>query len=136
MKSEVISNTTLPIETEDGTSYSVEIIDKYNESSHYEQETLEYENEEHVFENNDSNYGEIDLEDEEEMEQEQEQEEPESSNNNLENPNSVSSSLFSEGECEIFGVFVTNEMKGFDPKKRKLFKKGIYKLLLDLENED
>lgn len=49
--------------------------------------------------------------------------------------NSRNSSLFTESECEIFGVFIANEMKSFDTKKRKLFKKKVLQLLLDMDDD-
>lgn len=52
-------------------------------------------------------------------------------------PAGKKSSLFTEGECEIFGVFVANEMKGFrDLTKRRTFKRKVLQLLLEMESDD
>lgn len=58
----------------------------------------------------------------------------------MEDPNQSKSStkipqIFSEEECDIFGAFITNEMKALDPEKRKIFKKKVLKTLLELGDD-
>lgn len=124
-------------------SYRIETAQAYDPDS-YDTEAndiIEYEHEEHILEDEPGDfYEEVNMEDPQEYEfkinlepeAEPEQEQPTTTTTPA---GSKVPQIYSEGECEIFGVFITNEMKGLDPRKRKLFKKKILQILIDMEDE-
>lgn len=131
MKSEMYGKS--PIDSDEGSGFAFEVVNKYDNYSDMENttETIEYLDEEHVLEEFEDHCS-------EQMDDERDPGPIVPTSINKVNPTNSTQkrSLFTEGECEIFGVFVANEMKTFDIKNRKVFKRKVLQLLLDMEEDD
>lgn len=129
-------------ESDDG-SFTFEVMDKYenNYADHLNSEVVEYLHEEQIIEDYDvasnSSY---------QLESLQEPSDPQkiklkSHRDQTMSPTQANmstsgkSSLFTESECEIFGVFIANEMKVQSFAKRRHFKRKVLQLLLEMEDE-
>lgn len=131
-------------DSDDG-SFTFEVVDKFDNSytDHQDPEVVEYLNEEQIIEDydvaSDCSYQLETLQETVEPQKIKQRREPHHDQTMSPTPaNMLASgkhSLFTESECEIFGVFIANEMKAQSFDKRRLFKRKVLQLLLDMEDE-
>ncbi|KAL5290784.1 hypothetical protein ACFFRR_010265 [Megaselia abdita] len=127
----------LHVESDEGSSFAFEVVEKIESNDYSDQEVVEYLTEEQVEieEYDESSQISEEILDEEDDRSRKTQFKQSQSPVKAITTTGSRSSLFTESECEIFGVFIANEMKGFDFRKRKVFKKQVLQLLIEMEDD-